>query len=96
MHKRVDHNFPAGIVLLCVLFSNEHLWLLNDQNFLSFSRNISVQLVWEGLDVAGDTVAIQWIPRATGSSWYAHSVQLCDPVHKNYAQECLGYMQTFR
>ena len=32
-------------------------------HFLSFSRNISVQLVWEGLDVAGDIVAIQWIPR---------------------------------
>ena len=25
--------------------------------FLSFSRNISVQLAWEGLDVAGDIVA---------------------------------------
>ena len=34
--------------------------------FLSCSRNISVQLVWEGLDVTGDIVAIQWILGATG------------------------------
>ena len=43
---------------------------------LYFSRNISVQLVWEGLNVAGDIVAIQWIPRATGSNWYATYVTL--------------------
>ena len=29
-------------------------------HFLSCSRNISVQLVWGLLDVAGDIVAIQW------------------------------------
>ena len=43
---------------------------------LYFSRNISVQLVWEGLNVAGDIVAIQWIPRATGNNWYATYVTL--------------------
>ena len=37
-------------------------------HFLSFSRNISVQFVWGWLDVAGDIVAIQWIPRATGAT----------------------------
>ena len=34
-------------------------------------------------------MTIQWIPRATRSNWYANSVKLCDPVHKNYAPKCL-------
>ena len=55
--------------------------------FLCFSRNISVILVWEGLDVAGDIVAVQWVPRATESNWYANSIYLCDPVHKTYAKK---------
>ena len=65
-------------------------------HFLSFSRNISVQLVWKGLDVAGDIVAVPWIPRATVRKWYANSVYLCDPIHKNYAQKCFFLILAYK
>ena len=50
-------------------------------------------MVWERLDVAGDIVVIQWIPKVTGSNWYANSVSqstvvLCigmDEVLAHYA-----------
>ena len=69
----IKFSFPAGIVFAFVCYSQMNTSGFQ-VHFLYCSRNISVQLVWEGLDVAGDIVAIQWIPRATRSSWYANSL----------------------
>ena len=64
-------------------------------DFLSFNRNISIQLVWEGLDVAGDIVAYTVNTKSNCEQLVCKFSIICDPVHKTYAQKCFSSFDAY-